>query len=183
MRKRVISLLLSLCMLLALVPATVIAESAQPTPSGLYCRWVGWDDNGDPFIFDDWPYLSQLDMKRTIGYDFVFYYTDDAGTTTRLSYEDLTFPDFLECRSKTEGDFSYIYLRPSAFGSGKITYVEANATLPVTLRRRLSFRDLREDRRKGADRLLLLGSGANLGRPIVRSGVSEARTEPADCRF
>lgn len=41
MRKRVISLLLSLCMLLALVPATVIAESAQPTQSGLYCRWVG----------------------------------------------------------------------------------------------------------------------------------------------
>ena len=133
MRKRVISLLLSLCMLLALVPATVIAESAQPTQSGLYCRWVDWDDNDDPFISDDEPYLSSLDMKRTNGYEFVFYYIDDAGTTTRLSYEDLTFPDFLENRSETEGDFSYIYLRPSAFGSGKITYVEANAALPVTV--------------------------------------------------
>ena len=133
MRKRVISLLLSLCMLLALVPATVIAESAQPTQSGLYCRWVDWDDNDDPFISDDEPYLSKLDMKRTNGYDFVFYYTDDAGITTQLSYEDLTFPDFLEYRSETEGDFSYIYLRPSAFGSGKITYVEANAALPVTV--------------------------------------------------
>lgn len=134
MRKRVISLLLSLCMLLALVPATVIAESAQPTQSGLYCRWVDWDNNDDhPFISDDAPYLSQLDMKRTNGYDFVFYYTDDAGTTTQLSYEDLTFPDFLECRSETEGDFSYIYLRPSAFGSGEITYKKANAALPVTV--------------------------------------------------
>ena len=133
MRKRVISLLLSLCMLLALVPATVIAESAQPSQSGLYCRWVDWDDNDDPFISDDAPYLSQLDMKRTNGYDYVFYYTDDNGTTTQLSYEDLTFPDFLECRSETEDDFSYIYLRPSAFGSGKITYVKANAALPVTV--------------------------------------------------
>ena len=134
MRKRVISLLLSLCMLLALVPATVIAESAQPSQSGLYCRWVDWDDNDDhPFISDNEPYLSKLDMKRTNGYEFVFYYIDDAGTTTRLSYEDLTFPDFLECRSETKGDFSYIHLRPSAFGSGKITYVEANAALPVTV--------------------------------------------------
>lgn len=134
MRKRVISLLLSLCMLLALVPATVIAESAQPTQSGLYCRWVDWDDNDDhPFISDNEPYLSKLDMKRTNGYEFVFYYIDDAGTTTRLSYEDLTFPDFLECRSETEGDFSYIHLRPSAFGSGEITYVKANAALPVTV--------------------------------------------------
>ena len=133
MRKRVISLLLSLCMLLALVPATVIAESAQPTQPGLYCRWVDWDDNDDPFISDDEPYLSKLDMKRTNGYEFVFYYIDGAGTTTRLSYKDLTFPDFLEYRSETEGDFSYIYLRPSAFGSGKITYVEANAALPVTV--------------------------------------------------
>ncbi|MDO4373235.1 MAG: hypothetical protein Q4D08_06460 [Clostridia bacterium] len=133
MRKRVISLLLSLCMLLALVPATVIAESAQPTQSGLYCRWVGWDDNDHRFISDDEPYLSSLDMKLTCDYEFVFYYIDDAGTTTRLSYEDLTFPDFLENRSETEGDFSYIYLRPSAFGSGKITYVEANAALPVTV--------------------------------------------------
>ena len=133
MRKRVISLLLSLCMLLALVPATVIAESAQPTQSGLYCRRVDWDGNDDPFISDDEPYWSSLDMKRTNGYDFVFYYTDDAGTTTQLSYEDLTFPDFLEYRSETEGDFSYIYLRPSAFGSGEITYVKANAALPVTV--------------------------------------------------
>jgi len=133
MRKRVISLLLSLCMLLALVPATVIAESAQPTQSGLYCRWVGWDDNDHRFISDDEPYRSSLDMKLTCDYEFVFYYIDDAGTTTRLSYEDLTFPDFLENRSETEGDFSYIYLRPSAFGSGKITYVEANAALPVTV--------------------------------------------------
>ena len=133
MRKRVISLLLSLCMLLALVPATVIAESAQPTQSGLYCRRVDWDGNDDPFISDDEPYLSKLDMKRTNGYDFVFYYTDDNGTTKPLSFEDLTFPDFLEYRSETEGAFSYIYLRPSAFGSGKITYVEANAALPVTV--------------------------------------------------
>ena len=135
MRKRVISLLLSLCMLLALVPATVIAESAQPTQSGLYCRWVDWDGNDDPFISDDEPYLSKLDMKRTNGYDFVFYYTDDAGTTTQLSYEDLTFPDFLEYRSETEGDFSYIYLRPSAFGEGTITYTKDGKTssLPVTV--------------------------------------------------
>lgn len=135
MRKRVISLLLSLCMLLALVPATVIAESAQPTQSGLYCRWVDWDGNDDPFISDDEPYLSSLDMKRTNGYDFVFYYTDDAGTTTRLSYEDLTFPDFLEYRSETEGAFSYIYLRPSAFGKGTITYTKDGKTysLPVTV--------------------------------------------------
>ncbi len=135
MRKRVISLLLSLCMLLALVPATVIAESAQPTQSGLYCRRVDWDDNDDPFISDDEPYLSKLDMKRTNGYDFVFYYTDDARTTTRLSYEDLTFPDFLEYRSETEGAFSYIYLRPSAFGEGTITYTKDGKTssLPVTV--------------------------------------------------
>ena len=135
MRKRVISLLLSLCMLLALVPATVIAESAQPTQPGLYCRWVDWDDNDDPFISDDEPYLSKLDMKRTNGYDFVFYYTDDNGTTKPLSFEDLTFPDFLEYRSETEGDFSYIYLRPSAFGEGTITYTKDGKTssLPVTV--------------------------------------------------
>ena len=135
MRKRVISLLLSLCMLLALVPATVIAESAQPTQPGLYCRWVDWDDNDDPFISDDEPYLSKLDMKRTNGYEFVFYYIDGAGTTTRLSYKDLTFPDFLEYRSETEGDFSYIYLRPSAFGEGTITYTKDGKTssLPVTV--------------------------------------------------
>lgn len=134
MRKRVISLLLSLCMLLALVPATVIAESAQPTPSGLYCRWVGWGDNGDPFIFDDWPYLSKLDMKRTIGYDFVFYYTDDAGTTTQLSYEDLTFPkDIVEVEPEAAPGFSYVHLNASAFGSGEIAYMKANAALSITV--------------------------------------------------
>ena len=135
-RKRTLSLLLALCLLLGLLPVTAMAEDVQPTQAGLYCRWVAWDDNEAPFISDDEPYQSSLDMEFSYGYDYVFYYTDAAGNTTQLTFDELTFPEgIVEAESRAASDFSYVYLEASALGEGAITYTKDDQTypLPVTV--------------------------------------------------
>lgn len=135
MKKRVLAWLLLFSLLLACLPLGAVAED-KASKRGLYYRSLQQIYNTDNF-YEDTSEPLKADLSGKLGnYMVIFYYVDEAGTETKLEWEDIDLPDELFSASAMEEDPEhFVCLRAQNVGDGKISYTRdgENYDLPVTI--------------------------------------------------